>query len=270
MKLSRTLFTLPLLALAAACTSSGADDSDVYAAAVTEGGSDTTLDGVPGDTATPADDDATPTAEERRVHFSCDLPDVRARVEARGCEGGDMSGGGGHGHHGGGTHTSTTGHHEGGTHTSTTGHGRHGHGGGPLAFRRLLWIYDVDDSGDLSDDERAELEADLAVRCDNLQAALLEAFDADLDGTLSDEELTNAQAAYEAERVAREVAELAEFDADGDGQLSHEERRAAHDAKKAALIARFDADASGDLDDTEAAALRAYMRSVVRGEIAPE
>jgi hypothetical protein len=266
-----TLLPLSALLLVTACASSDApSDNEVYAAAVTEGGGDTQLDGVPGASAAPEDADAAPTADEHALHFECTLPDVRARVEARQGGDGDMRGEGGREGRRGDRQRPDD-----GTRTSTVGHPGHGHGhgrghGGPLAFRRLLWIYDGDESGDLDDAERAELEADLAVRCANLQASLLASFDADGDGALSEAELANARAAFEAERVAREVADLATHDADGDGTLSPEERRAAHEARRAALVAAYDADGSGDLNADEAAALRAHLRAVLRGEIAPD
>jgi hypothetical protein len=93
------------------------------------------------------------------------------------------------------------------------GHGRHG--GGPEGGRggdkveHMLFIYDVDGDGELSDEEKAELQADLTAGCEARQAALLAEFDADDDGALSEEELEAARAAHEAEREARRHEDMA-------------------------------------------------------------
>ena len=80
-------------------------------------------------------------------------------------------------------------------------HGHHGRRGmGHKKLKRLKFIYDVDSSGDLSDEERAVLGADLVIRCENKQAYLLENFDADGSGDLSEEELQAASDARQAER----------------------------------------------------------------------
>ena len=94
-------------------------------------------------------------------------------------------------------------------------HGRRGHGHKVEAFKKF--IYDVDASGDLSDEESAVLEGDwlLAVK----QACLLlENFDADGSGDLSDEE---KEAARDARRAAHEERRRAftEIDTDGDGDF---------------------------------------------------
>ncbi|MBI4820653.1 MAG: hypothetical protein HY791_30595 [Deltaproteobacteria bacterium] len=191
---------------------------------------------------------------------------------------GEMRGEGGMGHGEGGMGEGL-GHGRGGpppelTDTGTVGGDRPegcGHRGrGPLPFRRLLWIYDTDGDGALSDVEREILRADLEARGANLEARQLAEFDADGDGALSDTEIEAARAARRAEHEARRAADLATYDADGDGRLSHEERRAMHDARKAALEARFDADSNGSLDETETLALKEFLRSVVRGEAEPE
>jgi len=150
------------------------------------------------------------------------------------------------------------------------GQGR-GHGRGGERVERLLFIYDVDGDGTLSEAEQAEVQADLAARCEARQAALLAEFDADDDGALSEAELEAARAAHEAEREARHEDMLAEFDADGDGVLIREEHDAAHEARRAeaeaaraALEAQFDADGDGTLSDAELAALREERRARIR------
>ena len=64
-----------------------------------------------------------------------------------------------------------------------------------------------------------------------------------------------------------------EFDEDGDGELSFAERREAIAARREILAERraeailmFDIDESGDLDDSERAELREYLKTLVRGE----
>lgn len=250
-------FTLPLFALMLFVGPGCAGDDglyaeQVYAAAVAAADGEEDLNGAPGQNAGPSRDDVRPDAQERALHFDCELPAVEARVHERTCpdgEGCDAQG-------------------------RRAGHGgarvaehRRGHGRRGLSFRRLLSIYDVDGDDALSDTERTELEADLAARCTNRQAQLLEDFDADDSGALDDDELGAARAARESARAAEQAARLADFDLDADGTLSHEERQAAHEARRAALIAEFDVDSSGELDAAEQAALRAHMRQVVRGEV---
>ncbi len=67
----------------------------------------------------------------------------------------------------------------------------------------LAFIYDADDSGDLSDAERADLLADFTERCEVLHAGILEEFDADGDGELSEDEQSAVREAREARRAER-------------------------------------------------------------------
>lgn len=261
---SQLLSLLTCLSVGAGCAGSESlyDDGDVYAAALTEADGEADLDGVPGAEAAPSDGDVRPDREARALHFRCELPAVEARVQDR-CEreggpGAHMAPPEGRGERG-----------QVGTSTAGPRRGRGHRGPKPLSMRRMMWVYDVDGDGELSEAERAALESDLAARCANLQAELLADFDADGDGELSEAELDAARADREAARDAREASILAEFDTDGDGELSPEERRAAHDARRAALVAAYDADGSGDLDAVEEASLRDYLRQVVRGEAAP-
>ena len=172
--------------------------------------------------------------------------------------------------------------HFGGDENSGVGHGhahgrRHGHHGlrghGHKKLKRLKFIYDVDGSGDLSDEERAVLEGDLVARCENKRAYLLENFDADGSGDLSDEEKEAARDARRAAHEERRAQRLAEIDTDGDGEVSSEERAAAREgresrceARRAAMLEQFDADGDGELNEEETNALREYLREWVRGE----
>ena len=65
-------------------------------------------------------------------------------------------------------------------------------------LRHMLWVYDLDESYDLDDSERAELEADLEARCENKTAWLLANFDVDGDAALNAEERAAARAELEA------------------------------------------------------------------------
>lgn len=158
-----------------------------------------------------------------------------------------------------------------GGHRGGHGGGHGGHGGGRGHAEHLLFIYDVDGDGTLSDAERAELLADLAAGCEARQAALLSEFDANGDGALDADELAAAQAARQAERDAREAERLAAFDANGDGTLDETEREAAHTAHEAeeaeaqaAVEAEYDADGDGALSEEEAATMREALREKIR------
>jgi len=154
------------------------------------------------------------------------------------------------------------------------GHGQRGHRGrGHDKLRRIKWVYDVDGSGDLSDEERAVLEGDLVVRCENKQAYLLENFDTDEDGVLSDEERDTAREARRAAHEERHAERRAAVDADGDGEISDAEREAARDTRRencaerrAAKYEMFDADGDGELSEDEKNDLRDYLREWIRGE----
>ncbi|MEW5848963.1 MAG: hypothetical protein AB2A00_09115 [Myxococcota bacterium] len=152
-----------------------------------------------------------------------------------------------------------------------------GRGMGRHRWRMLAWVYDNDESGDLDEAERAELESDLAARCEARNARLLAQYDADADGTLSSEEEAQAQADLQAAHEARRAEALASYDADGNGSLSCAERQAMHEARHAEMEqlraereAEFDVDGSGDLDASERAAKRAAIKERIRsGEPGP-
>ena len=152
--------------------------------------------------------------------------------------------------------------------------GHHGpRGRGHNKLKRLKFIYDIDESGDLDEAERATLEADLVVRCENKQAYMLENYDADEDGALSEEELEAAREARRAAHEERRAARFDELDADGNGELSREEFESGREARgerceerRAAMLEQFDTDGDGELNDEEKAAMRDYLREWVRGE----
>jgi len=126
----------------------------------------------------------------------------------------------------------------------------------------LAPLYDEDESHDLSAAEAAALAADVAAGCAARAATLLASYDTDGSGALSQDEW---DAARDALRAAHD-AERATLDTDGDGEVSRSE----HEAAEADLIATWDLDDSGDLDDTERAAMREDLQALVRaGERLP-
>ena len=120
----------------------------------------------------------------------------------------------------------------------------------------LAPIYDEDESHSLEDAELQELTDDVTAGCTARNAQLLVDFDTDQSGALSQ---TEWDAARQALRDAH-AAERAAIDTDADGEISDAE----HEAARAALIATWDEDDSGDLDETERAAMRADLQQLVR------
>ena len=137
----------------------------------------------------------------------------------------------------------------------------------------LIRVYDLNNDKTLSVEEKAVLDADLEVRCENRSKQLIGRFDADGDGRLGDAEWTAAREDLATRFAAKRASLLAEFDHDKDGRLDLEERYDARLAlrqkledKRDALEAKFDADGDGKLNDEERLALRENLRARVRGE----
>jgi len=140
-------------------------------------------------------------------------------------------------------------------------------------IKRLLRLYDEDRSHELNAAEKAELDADLEIRCENIQTKRLADFDADADGELDEEEWTTLVTTFQERFTAKREAILAQYDTDEDGHLGRDERRALHQDKRQAhrsarqiLKAEFDADADGELNAEEKVSLRTYLKEWVRGE----
>ena len=140
-------------------------------------------------------------------------------------------------------------------------------------IKRLLRLYDADRSRELNDTEKAELDADLEIRCENIQAKRLTDFDADTDGTLSQEEWTTLVTTFQERFAQKRATILAQYDTNADGHLGHDERRTLHQNKRQehrsarhALKAEFDTDGDGELSTEEKASLRTYLKEWVRGE----
>lgn len=149
--------------------------------------------------------------------------------------------------------------------------GRRRHITRQLRLRHLRSIYDADDSGDLDNDERDLLRADLLERCEARQAILLERFDADDSGSLDDEEWRDAHNAITERFAQNRRGILAAFDDNEDGRLGPIERHNAREAKRDemserrdAVRSQFDVDDSGDLDDAELNDLHDNLRERIR------
>ena len=146
----------------------------------------------------------------------------------------------------------------------------------------VLIAYDTDESGDLNEMERDELQADMVLGCEARHARLIEEFDLDGNGELSDEEASAAQeeleirreahlTSREAHRTSREAMVLETYDEDGDGVLNREERNSAHEARhnhrQTGLYSEFDGDGDGLLSEEEHSHLSAEIqRRIQEGE----
>lgn len=126
----------------------------------------------------------------------------------------------------------------------------------------LLRIYDLDASDDLDAPERATLLDDFTVRCDALQARLLEEFDTDADGALSDTEKDAARADLD-ERMAEHCEGMREGGPPHDGPPEGGLFSGPPDLPPP--LVEFDADGDGALSDAETATMRAAMREHIRG-----
>ena len=140
-------------------------------------------------------------------------------------------------------------------------------------LRRVLRLYDGDQSGNLSQEEKNELENDLNTRCDNIKAKRLADYDSDGSGDLNEEEW-NALLAARQENFSQKRSEILEqYDSDEDGVLSRQEKKALRQdkretfrTKRQELRATFDANQDGELDEDERTALRTYLKEWIRGE----
>lgn len=133
-----------------------------------------------------------------------------------------------------------------------------------MRFHMLGLIYDTNEDGSLSDDEKAVLFEDFTARCDVLNAKILADFDADGDGTLSDEELQTAAETLDAEREAmREEMEERMGEA-GDPLGAHGPPPAPGSREVPPGLEEFDADSDGTFSDEELASCREALRERVR------
>lgn len=135
-------------------------------------------------------------------------------------------------------------------------------------WKRIVWAYDVDNSGSLEKDERAALASAVQARCEARKARILANWDADGDGKLDDGELRTAIGAHLQARRERFVALLAKIDTNDDRQIDASERAAAkaflvarYQAKREEIKAKYDANGDGTLDDSEISTLKADIRA---------
>lgn len=131
-------------------------------------------------------------------------------------------------------------------------------------------IYDTNEDGELSDDERAPLYEDFTLRCEALSALLLETFDADGDGALSDEELATAESTMEAEREAHraEMEQCMEEEGRGESGEGGPDRLGPPPEPGSRMVPpgleSFDADGDELLSDAELSSLREALRDRIR------
>ncbi|MEW5854846.1 MAG: hypothetical protein AB2A00_39080 [Myxococcota bacterium] len=128
----------------------------------------------------------------------------------------------------------------------------------------LLFLYDVDRSGDLDATERETFRADVTARCEAHAARLVERFDANADGTLGGHEKGVARLTVQREMLERALNLVQTADTDDSGCVSPDEMQPILDARRQQDLATYDADGNGELDETELAALRAALRERFR------
>jgi hypothetical protein len=140
-------------------------------------------------------------------------------------------------------------------------------------LKRVKWVFDENNDGVLSADERTALVDAMQARCERLKAQVVARFDADGDGVLNAAERQAAKDAFWARAQAARQAVLAQYDANGNGVLDDGERLvlradrlAAWQARKAAVKAQFDTDGDGVLSDAEKQALKqAIQQRIIEG-----
>lgn len=90
---------------------------------------------------------------------------------------------------------------------------------------QVIQKYDTNKDGQLSDQEKAALKADMQAKHAQMKAEMLAKFDTNKDGKIDDAERQAAQNARAEERFKK-------LDTDGNGQLSLSEFKAAHQGKQ--------------------------------------
>ena len=142
----------------------------------------------------------------------------------------------------------------------------------------LNMVYDTDLDGTLSDSDRAQLLEDFTVRCEAMQARMLEDFDTDGDGELSELEHEAARAQVEAdhEEMHSNMAGTCgpppeDGQAPADGQAPPEGQKGDNGPPPScfvdSLVAEFDLDGDGELSDSELATLQDTVRArILSGE----
>jgi hypothetical protein len=142
-----------------------------------------------------------------------------------------------------------------------------------FVMKRLHWVFDSNNDGSLSSDERTAMIDALEARCERIRANVLAHFDANGDGTLDATEKQAAKDALVARLQARRQQLLTQYDANGNGALDEAERLqlrddriAAFQAHRAEVVAQFDLNHDGTLDDAEKTALKqAIVSRIIEG-----
>ncbi|MBM74944.1 MAG: hypothetical protein CMK59_06060 [Proteobacteria bacterium] len=128
----------------------------------------------------------------------------------------------------------------------------------------LLWVYDLDADGELSEEERQDLFTDFSERCDVLQEKLLEEFDLDEDGVLSEDEL----AAIEDEKREKTAEhEASKGDKECKKEKSSSEYLEKEDIGLPPFAKAYDEDQNGELNDAEFEVFRAEYRELIRSGV---
>jgi hypothetical protein len=123
----------------------------------------------------------------------------------------------------------------------------------------LEYVYDTDEDGVFSDEERVPLYSDFSERCEAIHARLLSEFDTDGDGVLSDEE----QEATREEALRRH--EEGDRHSDHEGERAEGERRPHGDRSGLPPFARaYDLDEDGSLSEEEQSTFRIEMRATIQ------
>ena len=127
----------------------------------------------------------------------------------------------------------------------------------------LLWVYDVDQDGELSDSEKEELFADFDARCEAMHAQLLEEFDVDGDGELSDSEKLAAEEAIQARHEEHKAErEARKEEMGGEGKEGCDKKGEREGLPR--FADEFDLDENGEISADELVSLRQEMRERIR------
>jgi Ca2+-binding EF-hand superfamily protein len=128
----------------------------------------------------------------------------------------------------------------------------------------LEYVYDIDEDGIISDEERVPLYSDFSTRCEAIHAQLLSEFDTDGDGVLNEEE----KEAVQNEALQRhEEGDRHAHDEDEKEDLDRERRAHGKHTGLPPFARAYDLDENGTLSNEEKSTFRSDMRiSIQSGE----